>query len=300
MIIPPEDLPIANYHNACPLFLSKTSIRNFQEYGPAFWKMAYLEKSIEIPKPGGTEQGSALDCLMTEGESVFRMRYPKIPADAPKRPQDRHANAKNPSPATLQAAAWWAAWDAQHPGALELSDEDRTICYEARDAIMRHQKWPEVCAARIQHTVRRESAKLQELSKGRCIGLQSRIDYISPEGAAPFKVIDLKKTRDLSGFGRDAISLGYQTQAAIAGWCLAGEGITMEEAWLIAAEWKRGARCRMYRIPDFVLDFATRELYASAQEIAERLGNDDWQDRQCDNDSLLDIPAWMARNMGAE
>jgi hypothetical protein len=111
-------------------------------------------------------------------------------------------------------------------------------------------------------------------------------------------VRDLKKTRSLEHFGKQAIDLGYHLQAALAGWCLAADGIMVERSTLVAVEWERGARAREYIIPDEALQDGMQTLQALAGEIAWRIRADDWTDIQ-ESPEPLDIPSWMMRKMEA-
>ena len=269
-IIKPSDLPIEQYHSSVPAWLSKTSIRDYMEHGPSWWKLAYLDKSIERGTPGGAEQGAALDCFLTEGSEVFWKRYAVKPADL--------------SFATKEGKAWKEL----HAGCQFISHDDYLILDNAVAAVHTHPAWIEIEKARAQLTVRRQSAALG-------LGLQSRPDWLDVERGILW---DLKKTRDLDRFGKQAIDLGYHIQAAIAGWCLAGEGVQLNKAFLVAVEWERGARCRVYEIPHEALEHAEKIMRQMAAEIADRLKRADWIDTQKTTE-LLPIPEFMLRQFAA-
>ncbi len=288
-IIPASELPIEQYHRSAPAWLSKTSIRDFQSYGPAWWRMAYLDRSIPRPKPGGVEQGLALDCLLTEGADALARRFPVLPEDAPPKPSSRQRNAKKPSPDTVAAVQWWDAWEAAHPGATILSADDHAILADAAAAVLAHPRWPEIEDCEAQMTVRRSSPALG-------LGLQSRPDWLAKERRSSF---DLKKCRDLDLFPKQAIDLGYHTQAAVGGWCLAGDGFALEHAYLVAVEWEHGARCRVWEIPHEALAYADRMMRETAAEIADRLQRQDWTDHPAGEIAALPIPGWMLAKMEA-
>lgn len=278
MILPPSALSITSYHNCAPDWLSKTSIRDFRDHGPQWWKLAYLDRSIPRPVPGGVLQGNMLDCYLTEGAGAFESRYFILPEDAPNRPSARQVNAKKPSPETLAAIDYWKALEGQTP----VGRDDMAILWDAVAAVKALPCWPEIEQAQAQMTIRRHS-------EGLGLGLQARPDWLSIPRATLW---DLKKTRDLDAFGRQAIDLGYHLQAAIAGWCLAGNGVLLEHAHLIAVEWERGARARMYEIPHDALAYADRQMRGIAAEIADRLKRKDWTDRQSAAEELP-IPGWL-------
>lgn len=283
----PADLPISEYHAAKPRWWSKTTLRYLADNGPAWCKL-WLDGAIQAPTPGGVEQGLALDCYLTEGAAEFAKRFPVLPADAPKRPTAAQRNAKKPSPESVAAVAWWDAWTSAHGDCVILSADDRLILADAVAAVRALPCWPEIEASQAQLTVRRDSPGLG-------IGLQSRPDWLHLGNG---RLRDLKKTRDLSRFGTQAIDLGYHLQAAVAGWCLAGDGIGLEQASLVAVEWERGARAREYIIPHEVLAAGDAAMRKLAADVADRLRSGDWTDKQ-ESPEQLQVPEWMLRKIGA-
>lgn len=272
MILSPSELPISEYHASTPRWWSKTSLRNFQSLGPAWTKLAYIDKCLMQETPGGALQGAALDCLLTEGVDSFGERFVIKP--------------EGMSFATKEGKQWKS--DNVGEGMDVLPHDDWLILADAADAVRRCCEWPEIEKALAQHTCRRDQPALG-------VGLQARPDWMGPNVG---KVWDLKKTRDLSRFGAQAIDLGYHLQAAIAGWCLAGDGVAIERSYLVAVEWERGARCRVYEIPHDVLEHADREMRKAVAEIAERITSGNWTDRQ-ESPELLNVPAWVQRKMEA-
>lgn len=270
-IISPANLPIEEYHQGPPEWLSKTSINKFLENGPAYWHQAYIAKSVTVPTPGGAEQGSMLDCHETEGVEAFAARYVIAP------------------PGLDRRTSTGKAWAAENAGKEIITSSDYAILQDAVKALHALPQWPEIAACLPQMTVRRKSEALG-------LGLQSRPDWLAPTMTTLF---DLKKTRDLREFPKQAINLGYHVQAAIAGWCLAGEGIALEHAHLVAVEWEHGARARVYEIPHEVLSAADALMRDTAAEIARRIKENDWMDHPPAQAEPLPVPDWMLRRMGA-
>lgn len=269
------DLPISNYHNAIhpgkEVWLSKTTLREFSEMGPAWWKLANIDKVIAKERPGGALQGLALDCYLTEGSAAFYDRFAIKPPDM--------------SFATKEGKAW----KAEHEGKEFLSDDDHAIMLDAADAVRRCSRWPEIEKSKAQATIRRHS-------DGLGLGLQSRPDWLNVGCGT---IDDLKKTANLDTFGKQAIDLSYHLQAAIAGWCLVGDNIQLEHAYLVAVEWARGARCRVYEIPHDVLEYADKQMRKVAAEIADRLERNDWTDKQ-ESTEQLPVPEWYRRRMNED
>jgi hypothetical protein len=254
-------MPIDRYHKGPPRWWSKTSLRNFKECGPK-WTGLYLRDEVYKKRPDGAIQGMALDCWLTEGAEEFSRQFAIKP--------------QGMSLTTKEGKAWKEA----HDGREILSHDDGLILTDAIDAVR-------TCSL-AQHTVRRDQPALG-------IGLQARPDWIN-HGAG--MLFDLKKTRDLESFGKQAIDLGYHLQAALAGWCLVPDSIYIEHSYLVAVEWERGARCRVLEIPHEYLDSGHREMVALAQEVADRVARDDWTDKQ-DNPGILSAPSFMERKMEA-
>jgi hypothetical protein len=260
-------LAIEQYHNSVPAWLSKTSLRAYLDHGPAWWKLAYLDRSIEIPRPAGAKEGLAIDALLTESQADFDRRFAVRPEGIDLR--------------TREGKAW-----RETVGDRDLlTAEDMAIILDCVAAVRALPQWPIIQRARAQQTIRRQSLTLG-------LGLQSRPDWLDVDHLI---VWDLKKTRDLDSFGRQAIDLGYHLQAAVAQWCLESSDL---RAFLVAVEYERGARARCYEIPEIALQDGHRLMVASASEIARRLKANDWRDTAPETPEELPIPVWMLNRMG--
>jgi hypothetical protein len=263
-IIAPDALSIEEYHRAAPAWFSKTSLRYFAEMG-APWFRLWLDGHVQTPKPKGVEQGLALDALLTEGQQALDDRFAFAPPDLDRRTKEGKA------------------WAAENAGRTILPDGDRIILAEAANAVRRCSAWPAIEKSLAQHSIRRHDAGLG-------FGLQSRPDWYFPSENVVF---DLKKTADLSGFGAQAINLGYHLQAAVARWCLGCDDL---RAFLVAVEWERGARCRVYEIPPYALEDGDTQMCKIAREISRRMQSGDWTDHQPEAE-MLPVPEWMQRRM---
>lgn len=267
-IISPSELAIGDYHRSCPKWLSKTTLNAYRKEGAALWHAKYISKEIAIETPDGAAQGLALDCVLTEDAADFNSKFAYKP--------------EGMSFATKEGKAWRAGQE----GKTILSAEDALILEDAAAAVRAHPCWSEIQKSQAQMTVRRHSEALG-------LGLQSRPDWLDLERNTLW---DLKKTRDLSIFGRQAIDIGYHVQAAIAGWTLAGDGIALEHAYLVAVEWERKARCRVFEIPQEALAYADVQMRETAAEIADRIKRNDWLDHPPEIEPLP-IPSWIMRKM---
>ena len=64
--------------------------------------------------------GHGLHALVLEPD-LFDTGFCVLPHDAPSRPTSRQVNAAKPAPATIAQIDWWAGWDADHVGMVELT-----------------------------------------------------------------------------------------------------------------------------------------------------------------------------------
>jgi hypothetical protein len=268
-ILPPAAVPIGAYHDSVPQWLSKTSLRDYIDHGPAWWHKAYITKTLKRQTPEGAEQGLALDCYLTEGADTYGDRYVIKPEGHDGR--------------TKEGKAWLAGLGDRKA----ISAKDHAILMDAVDAVRGCACWSDIERAKAQQTIRRESPSLG-------LGLQARPDWIDLDRGALW--FDLKKTRDLDLFGKQAINLGYHLQASVGRWTLAGEGIQMGPAILIAVEWEPGARCRPFEIPEYAIDDGEKQMRDAAAAIADHIKRNDWTNPQAPV-APLEIPEYMRRKM---
>jgi len=270
MILPPSEMPIDRYHKGPPRWWSKTSLMNYKKYGPK-WMGLYLQDQIRTERPDGALQGQALDCYLTEGAEAFAKQWAIKPEGI--------------SLATKEGKAW----KLENEGKEILSHKDNLILCDAIDAVRSCCMWKEIEKCLAQHTVRRDQPALG-------IGLQARPDWMNPAGGLLF---DLKKTRSLEDFGKQALALGYHMQSSLASWCLSDDGAQIDHSYLIAVEWERGARCRVLEIPQDYLVAGHQEMVSLAQEVADRVRRNDWTDKQ-DAPEMLHAPRFMEMKAGVE
>jgi hypothetical protein len=266
MLIPPSELSIDAYHSSAPQWLSKSSILDFKKHGPQWWNMRYLLGIIPKDEPtDAMEQGNALDCMLTEPEGAFYAKYVI-------KPQGMNFSTKEGK-----------AWKEKNEGKEIIKGDDYKILLEAVEAVKMNPIWPLIDSSKKQCTLRRQT------NLG--FGFQSRPDFIAGN-----IYIDLKKTYNLETFGRDAINFGYHYQASLADFCAADDGLRFEKYLLVACEWDRGSRCRVFEIPQMAIDAARIELVTISQEISDRLKSGNWEDIQSEPQPL-EIPAYLARKL---
>jgi hypothetical protein len=231
--------------------------------------MRYLMKVLPKDEPTkAMEQGSALDCFLTEGEEAFYKRYAMKPDGM--------------SFATKEGKAW----KEERKEKEIINVGDFAILLEAVEAVKMNPIWPLIAGSLKQSTLRRAT------NLG--FGLQSRPDFIAFDNGNVY--IDLKKTCNLETFGRDAINFGYHYQAALASFCAEDDGIYFDKYLLAVCEWERGSRFRLFNIPMKYIDAARIELVEIATEISKRMKDENWEDVQSEPEDLQ-ATAYQERKM---
>lgn len=288
-IIPNE--PIDQYHGRDFHTLGSTRIKDFLENGPRWWKLRYIDGEIPDRDSDALKQGRMIDCLLTEPDK-FADLFAVLPDDAPRKPSRTQREAKKPSPATVSAIAWWDKWLAENGEKDQIPADWCQTASDCAEAVRKHKT-----AAAMLDTpgVRSQVSVRAEL--GNWLSLQCRPDFLwLDEERKRGWYIDLKKTDDLSSFGRRAIDFGYHTQLGLAQWLLARAGYRID-AFLLAVEWQRGARCKLFSMSDAVLDHGWQTAKAAVDDIAERIASNYWED-DADDVEGLEVPGWLLAKMG--
>ena len=267
------DEHIGEYHSRPATTLSKSRIMDFAHHGPAWWKLRYIDGVIPPRESDAMDTGNALDHKLTGDPATFDLRYAV-------KPEGKEGDGR-----TKEGKAWAEA----NAGKTILSRSDAAILEDAVRAVRECPAALKATAgAHQQVTIRRHIAGLG-------IELQTRPDWWCPFTE---DLIDLKKTRDLDVFPRQAIDLGYHLQLALGHWLLAQEGHMPGKGYLLAVEWERGARARLYEVPEVALADGWRRCEALVKEIAGRLKSGDWTDRQ-HAPEVLPLTDWQIRKMEA-
>lgn len=272
-IIQSED--IRRYHSAGPRSLGSTRISHFRERGPVWWHLRYVTGEIPAHETSDAmRQGSLLDCMMTE-PATFARRYVAKPDGM--------------SFATKDGKEWRS----MQPEGIEIVPAEWIrIAEDCCRAVGGHMAAAEMLAdARCT----KQTTLRHKLDNG--ITIQSRPDFLMLDNESKTGwYIDLKKTDDIDGFGRKAIDYGYHRQLSLCQFLAAKAGYRID-AYLLAVEWQRGARARLFRMPESALEAGWIECHQTISDIAFRFADNDWSD---DNDGEvedLDIPDWMMRKI---
>lgn len=150
--------------------------------------------------------GRALHCAVLEPE-LFADTYVE-PVDHPyRRPTSIQRNAKKPSQSTLDAIAYWDAWEAANAGKTEITLLEKQKLVGMSEAIRRHPLASKLFAGGTAE----ETIVWDDPRTGlRC---KARADY---HVAARGVIVDIKSTEDASpsGFRTSVARYGYHLQHA--------------------------------------------------------------------------------------
>lgn len=131
------------------------------------------------------------------------------PEDAPKRPTQKQINAKKPSPATVEAVAFWKKFDESLPANAEVVDNDTygEVCAVTESA--------EKAIASLGCDITKWEAEKPVYKEWGGAIIKGRPDLITEIGGEKV-VIDLKTTQDAAeqSFARDVFNFKYFLQAA--------------------------------------------------------------------------------------
>ena len=168
--------------------------------------------------------GPLAHCAVLEPDAIAS-RYVVVPEDAPRRPSATQWKAKNPSPESVAAMAWWTAFDARCVGREIVTAEQRAAACGQLEAVARVPELAELLSSGV--------AEVSAFWIDKATGLtcRARPDWLHYTGPKRVRVLDLKTISDLS---MDAVeraigARAYHRQAAHYSNGLAANGIEVEE-----------------------------------------------------------------------
>lgn len=172
--------------------------------------MAHYHQLITSPrKPSTPDQklGTFTHALIL----CQRRDFVVIPEDAPRKPIKSQLNARKPSPETVEAIAWWRAFELESGGLEMISREDADRIIGMRDAVMAHPVASEILNRKGHNEV--VGFKIHEATG---LLLKGRADRICMDNENRMVIPDLKTTQrggaSLESFTRDIFKWGYFRQ----------------------------------------------------------------------------------------
>lgn len=154
--------------------------------------------------------GRAYHAYVLEPEN-FGNDYVVSPSNAPKRPDYRQLNAKNPSFKTLEAIAFWQDFDAQHAGKEVITAAEYQKLQDMRAALDNVDMVGELPSIILTEGKREVSIRWHDPDTG--LPSRARFDYLHEEMRY---ALDLKSCADASddGFTRAIVTNEYDVSQA--------------------------------------------------------------------------------------
>ena len=183
-------------------------IRN-TELGWAAKSMRHYAHYKQFP-PGETaakRDGQLIHRAILEPEE-FDKTTVVLPEDAPNRPSIRQREAKKPSPATIEAIAWWSDFGKKHAGKAIISAEESREILNIIEAV-----WKDKEAGEILRNCKRRELAVFSRHESTGLLLKSSLDLLTADDS---EIWDIKTTVDgePEAYRRAVTNFGYHRQAA--------------------------------------------------------------------------------------
>ncbi len=200
-------LPIEEYHGGPGI--SKTGLDRINVSPANFYDLTLNPARPPEPERKGQLEGQLAHCAILEPDE-FDKRYAVLPADAPRRPTDAQWNAKKPSPESVEAMEWWAAWNKSSAGRTIISHAQRETALRQAEAVRR---LPDVAEA-LATGVAESSAYWIDAETG--VLCRCRPDWVHPVGESGVIQLDVKTFSDANPaeFARQIARKRYHVQDA--------------------------------------------------------------------------------------
>lgn len=169
----------------------------------------HFKNRIETDPTPAMLRGTLAHCAVLEPDAMAS-RYVVMPEDAPRRPSRLQWEAKNPSPESKAAMAWWTRFQEDNVGRDLVPHVDYLVCQQQLEAIKAE---PELAALL---RAGRGEVSVFWIDSATGVYCKARPDWLPPADGNRITPLDLKTCADESpnGFGRAAARLRYDLQAA--------------------------------------------------------------------------------------
>lgn len=199
------DMPIEEY-----LAVDALSATGLKLLARSPW---HYRNRVEVDPTPAMLRGTLAHCAVLEPDAMA-LRYVVVPEGAPNKPSRRQWEAKNPSPESKSAMAWWTLFLQENAGRELVSNEDYNTC-QMQLAAVRDE--PELAALL---SVGYGEVSIFWIDEATGIYCKARPDWLPLISGmlrgSSITPLDLKTCADESpsGFGRAAARLRYDLQAA--------------------------------------------------------------------------------------
>lgn len=291
-------LPMSEYHGQKE-FLGHSALWDWNQLTPGAWHDRYILGNKDGDKKHFIV-GRALDVLLFDGEETFAKQFVTTPAEYP---YTGKPTKKNPFPVTTMKpwsgnAKYCEAWEEEKEveGMEILSAMDMEIIRHQERAIWANpliRALLESPAVHFQASIRWEDPEDGFL-------YQARPDALDVENAIWW---DLKTTRNLFGFDKDAFSLGYHVQAGLIERGLLANGVQAKEGSLAIVEKRRFPRAELRtftggNVGPIYGEYGWSLASKIRGEIEMCRTNGVWHTPQVEP-KIIAAPEWIQRNIAA-
>lgn len=233
-------LPMSEYHGQKE-FLGHSALWDWNQLTPMAWHDRHILGNKDDAKKHFLV-GRAMDVLLFDGGETFAKQFVVTPTEYPSTGKPTKAD---PFPATEMKpwngnATYCKEWmDERRAGGVEiLSAEDMEIIRHQERAIWANPLIRSLLESKSVHF--QATIRWQDPEDGNLY--QARPDALDVENAIWW---DLKTTRNLFGFDKDAFSLGYHVQAGLIERGLLANGVQAKEGSLAIVEKRRFPRAEL-------------------------------------------------------
>ena len=278
-------LPNEEYH-AQPE-LSNTGLRHF-ERSPFHYYSLHLDPLRPTEETTTPQlEGTLAHCAILEPDE-FLKRYIVTPADAPRKPTAAQWAAKNPSPDSVAAMAWWREFNERTGGKVTISAEQYTTAMRQGNSVRRNPQVRELLA--------RGHAEVSAFWTDPASGVRCRCrpDFVHDAGPGRAVLVDVKTFGNASPqeFRRQIARMGYHGQAAFYsdGYAhAAGVEVLAFVFVAIEADWPHAASAVMLDEPSMA--HARETNAALLQRFAQCQQSQTWPSYS-EAIELVSLPAW--------
>jgi exodeoxyribonuclease VIII len=283
-----KDLSFDEYHAVDAL-----SASGMRELSRSAW---HYRNRVPITPTRAMLNGSLVHCAQLE-PGALSSRYVVVPEDAPKRPTKAQWNAAKPSPASVEAMAWWTGFQKTCGDREIVAADDYAITQAQLKAV---QSDPELAEL---FSVGYGEASLFWIDPRTGVYCKARPDWCHPRADGQrVQLADLKATADDTpqGFSRAVARMGYYRQQAHyeAGF-EACTGFVVEDFVFAVVSSVPPVLAIPYRLIPEVMEQAEQERTELLELYADCLKRNRWPAYSAE-ERMVDLPKYAKRSMELE
>ena len=280
-----QDVPAEVYHRRELGVVNNGALKILSGKTPAHY-IAWVQ-STEDDDTAALVFGRALHCAVLEPE-LFAATYVEPVEHPHQRPTSIQRNAKKPSQSTLDAIAYWDAWELANAGKIEITLAEKQRLLGMSASIRRHP----LASRLLKGGTAEETIVWDDPRTGlRC---KARADYHTAERGV---LVDLKTTEDASekGFMLSVARYGYHLQHAHYASAFHALGEELRAFLFVAVEKEPPYACAVYCL-DAEAEARGIELRDRAMDTLSDCLRADFWPAYSHRIHQIPLPAWALRD----